>query len=277
MRIVFAECSPRYDTHLAPYQIWGFLEAGETPATAFELGMLPGNPAWTRFYLARSIRVRLDEYVETAGVRRVGRKCIDLSYRLLPRPQVEIEDELVDMCRHYMNTSTAWASRRNSSFDAASVRARLDLPAATHLLTVTDRKTGRPVGLAAIHNGRPVAYYITAWYDQSYRSVYIGKYLKVAAIGESKHAGLSHIYLGTCYSEGALYKTEFAGVEFFDGIGWSSDRRKLRLMVREQHRLGGRHLFEHQAYLADHDPPDGSDATMRLAGIDPDRHSGRRP
>jgi hypothetical protein len=266
MRIAFAECAPRYDTYLAPYQVWGFLEPGETPATAFELGMLPSNREWTRFYLARGIRVRLAGYAPDAGVRRVDRKCAEISPQLRPRAQVELDDELVDMCLTYMNTSRAWASRRTGTFDAASLRERLDLPAVTHLLTATDRTTGRPAGLATVYIGHPVGYYMAAWYDERYRRVHIGKYLKAAAIGAAQRAGLSHLYLGTCYSDGALYKTRFAGVEYFDGTGWSADLEKLHLTLREQHRLDGRHLFEHPAYLAEHDPPDGAGATLRLSG-----------
>jgi hypothetical protein len=267
MKIVFAECCPRYESYLAPYQVWGYPDEHETPATALEFGMLPGNREMTRFYLARSVRVDLNGYADTAGIRRVKNRCVDLRYRFVPRPQVEVDGRLVDMCLRYMNESRAWSSRRRGSFAPASLWARLDPPMTTHLLVVTDNRTSEPVGLAALYVEHPIMYYAMAWYDESYRSVYIGKYLKATAMNEAARAGSSHMYLGSCYSEGALYKTEFAGVQFFDGIGWSGDRRKLRLMIREQHRLNGRHLFEHPTYLADHVEPAEDDATMYLGRL----------
>lgn len=264
MRVVFAECQPHYETYLAPYQVWGFLEEGESPATAFSLGMLPSNREMTRFYLTRGVRIRLDRYVETGAVRRVTRKCSHLRHQLVPRAAVELDASMVEMCLRYMNESKAWATRRTNSLDAGSLFARLDGPTATHVLTVHDATVGLPVGLVLLYCEPPIAYYAMAWLDEAYRTVYVGKYMKILAIQEAVDAGLTHLYLGTCYSEAALYKTEFPGMEYFDGVAWSTDRHRLRLLLREQDRMQHRHLYEHPAYLEKHPAPGPSDATLRL-------------
>jgi hypothetical protein len=53
---------------------------------------------------------------------------------------------------------------------------------------------------------------------------------------------MAHLHLGTCYSERALYKTQFEGVEFFNGAGWSSNLEELKYLVRRQAR--GAHLLD---------------------------------
>jgi hypothetical protein len=55
-------------------------------------------------------------------------------------------------------------------------------------------------------------------------------------------AGYEHLYLGTCYSENALYKAQFEPLEFWNGFRWSRDPEELRHLVRHplspgQHRL----------------------------------------
>ena len=265
MRVVFSECPPNYNAYLSPYQIWGFPEEGESVATALALGMLPGNREMTRFYLARSIRITISRYAETTAVRRVRKRCAHLRHRLDARAEVDVSGPLTDMCLRYMNESRAWATRRGTGLSVADLLARLDSPTATHLLTVTDPATGLPAGLVMLHLEPPAGFYAMAWLDEAYRSVYLGKYLKILAIEEAARAGLTHLYVGTCYSEGALYKTEFPGMEFFDGTGWSDDRHRLRLLLREQDRLADRHLFEHPAFLAESPPPGPGDAQLRLS------------
>jgi hypothetical protein len=62
-----------------------------------------------------------------------------------------------------------------------------------------------------------------------------------AWFAENKFA---HLYLGTCYSERALYKTQFAGVEFFNGFRWSADLEELKYILRRDQKNAGQHLLE---------------------------------
>ena len=112
----------------------------------------------------------------------------------------------------------------------------------------------------------PIAYYALAFYDARHRKTSVGSYLMSSVLDELQRRGLSHAYLGTCYYEGAWYKTRFTGMEFFDGLGWSGDKERLRLFLSRQDDLGGRHLFDHPSYR-DAGPPRPEDTTMRLADV----------
>ena len=60
--------------------------------------------------------------------------------------------------------------------------------------------------------------------------------------------GVEHLYLGTCYSQAALYKTQFAGAEFFNGFRWSDNLDELKFVIRRDQSKPYRHLLETEKY-----------------------------
>ena len=56
------------------------------------------------------------------------------------------------------------------------------------------------------------------------------------------------LYLGTCYSQNALYKTQFAGAEFFNGFRWSDDLAELKFILRRDAGELSEHLLEAEDY-----------------------------
>ena len=61
--------------------------------------------------------------------------------------------------------------------------------------------------------------------------------------------GCKNLYLGTCYSESALYKTQFAGAEFFNGFRWSDNLDELKFLLRrDQKTTADRHLLETEEF-----------------------------
>lgn len=96
----------------------------------------------------------------------------------------------------------------------------------THVLLCRDEGDGnREVGAVLMYLEPPrMAHYYYAFYDRNHPNPSLGLFLMTAALGYFRDAGFGLLYLGTCYSERALYKTQFVGLEFFDGLGWSRPR-----------------------------------------------------
>jgi hypothetical protein len=63
--------------------------------------------------------------------------------------------------------------------------------------------------------------------------------------------GLKHLYLGTCYSQNALYKTQFTGSEFFTGFRWSDDMNELKFLLKRDKKDLEQHLLETENYRAE--------------------------
>ena len=60
--------------------------------------------------------------------------------------------------------------------------------------------------------------------------------------------GFKHLYLGTCYSQTALYKTQFSGAEFFNGFRWSDDLDELKFIIKRDKKDLTQHLLETEEY-----------------------------
>ena len=60
--------------------------------------------------------------------------------------------------------------------------------------------------------------------------------------------GGGHLYLGSCYSQNALYKTQFAGAEFFNGVRWSANLKELKYLIARDKVETATHLLETGEY-----------------------------
>ena len=60
--------------------------------------------------------------------------------------------------------------------------------------------------------------------------------------------GTKYLYLGTCYSERALYKTQFNSGEFFTGFRWSDNWEELKFLLRRDQETNPKHLVTTEEY-----------------------------
>jgi len=113
----------------------------------------------------------------------------------------------------------------------------------------TDNKSGAEVGAVTLYLESPaMAYYYYAFYDLNYYSRNLGMYMMTSAVALLKEAGCEHLYLGSCYVETALYKTQFRGAEFFNGYRWSGDMDELKYLIQRGQREQSVHLLETEEY-----------------------------
>jgi len=122
-------------------------------------------------------------------------------------------------------------------------------PIISHLLVFTDTRTGADVGAATLYlEGKELAYYYYAFYDLNYYARNLGMFMMTSAVALFAERGFQQLYLGTCYSQNALYKTQFAGAEFFNGFRWSGDLDELKFIIRRDKKELYQHLLETDEY-----------------------------
>ena len=243
MKLLFSEATPDYGSYLFPYVIWAVPEK-EQPWEMFQAGFLPGAPDLSRFYLCRQLRVELRNFQASSENRRILRKGEGLRVRLIPRTEFQYTEE---RAAFFMN----FAAER---FGAGVMsRQRLDLlfqsPVISHVLIFDDPLTGREVGTAVLFVSSPrMAFYYYAFYDLQSPRPNLGMFMMTAAVDYFAREGFERLYLGTCYSERALYKTQFPGVEFFNGFRWSPNMDELKFALR---RIDPKkHLLENDDFRA---------------------------
>jgi hypothetical protein len=118
-------------------------------------------------------------------------------------------------------------------------------PIISHLLMFTDAQTGAEIGVATLYvEDAALAYYYYAFYDLNFPNRSLGMFMMTSATQLFAARGTRHLYLGTCYSESALYKTQFAGAEFFNGFRWSENLEELKFLLRRDKENTGKHLLE---------------------------------
>jgi arginyl-tRNA--protein-N-Asp/Glu arginylyltransferase len=230
MILLLSETRSDYSRYLYPYVIWAAPEPGDRPSDFFRRGFLPASPQLDRYYLCRNLRVDLRRFKASSENRRILRKGQGIVSQLIPRANFD----------YSAARQKAWKAYADERFgeDIMSF-ARLDRlmqnPVISHLLLYTDTATGREVGTALLFLEPPqVTYYYYAFYDLAYLSRSLGMYMMTAAVESFARQGFAWFHLGTCYSERALYKTQFAGVQFFNGFHWSSNLDELKFLIRRE-------------------------------------------
>ena len=250
MKLLFSEQLADYSRYSYSYAIWAVPEPGETPADLFNAGFLPSSHQLDRFYLCRQIRINLEQFELSSENRRILRKGQGINVELVPRAKFDYTPARRQFFKRYADAKFGP--------DVMSL-ARLDSlfanPVISHLLVFTDGQTGAEIGVAALYlEGAALAYYYYAFYDLNHPVRSLGMFMMTAAVELFAGRGCRRLYLGTCYSDSALYKTQFAGVEFFNGFRWSANLAELKYLLQREQAPAGRHLLETEAYRAAYYP-----------------------
>jgi arginyl-tRNA--protein-N-Asp/Glu arginylyltransferase len=245
MKLLFSEAAPDYEHYIFPYAVWAFPETGETPADLFEAGFLPSSRELDRFYLARHIRVRLKDFSASSENRRVLRKCAEVSWRLVPQEEFRLTEERRAFCKSYADARFGAEVMTEARLETLFVS-----PVATHVLVFEDAGAQRELGYVVLYLESPrVAFYYYSFYDLAYFDRSLGLCIMTSAVQLFASEKFDYLYLGTCYSERALYKTQFSGFEFFNGFQWSDDVKELKYLIGRQGEHPGKHLLETPGYL----------------------------
>ena len=242
MKLVFSESQPDYGHYIFPYAIWAFPEPGETPADFFDRGFLPSSRELDRFYLCRQVRVNLRQYRPSSENRRILRKGEGISARLIPRAEFHYTPQRREFYKTYTDIKFGKDTMSYERLDSL-FKGRMT----SHLLLFTEAASGAEVGAATLYLEPPaVGYYYYAFYDLNYYRRNLGMFMMTSAVALFAERGFDFLYLGSCYSRNALYKTQFAGAEFFNGVRWSEDLEELKYLIRRKR--WDQHLLESEEY-----------------------------
>ena len=245
MKLLFSEAKADYAHYIFPYAIWAFPEPGETPADLFNAGFLPSSRNLDRFYLCRQLRVRLGDFTPSSENRRVLRKGDGINAKLIPRAEFEFTPARREFYKAYTEAKFGKDGMSYERLDSL-----FSSPITSHVLLFTDT-TGAEVGAVTLYlEPDSLAFYYYAFYDLRHPVRNLGMFMMTTAAELFAARGLQHLYLGSCYSQNALYKTQFSGVEFFNGFRWSANLDELKFLVERGHKEIHEHLLESEAYRA---------------------------
>jgi arginyl-tRNA--protein-N-Asp/Glu arginylyltransferase len=244
MKLLFSEQNSDYDHYQFPYAIWAVPESGESPSDIFNAGFLPSSRNLDRFYLCRQVRVNLTKFKPSSENRRILRKGDGIDVKLVPRDKYDYTPERRQFFKTYADIKFGKDVMTFERLDGL-----FSSPIISHLLVFTNVKTNTEVGAATVYiEGKELAFYYYAFYDLNYYARNLGMFMMTSAAALFAERGVKHLYLGTCYSQNALYKTQFAGSQFFNGFRWSDDMDELKFIIRRDKKGLSQHLLETEEY-----------------------------
>lgn len=243
MKLLFSEQNSDYNHYQFPYAIWAIPEPGEAPSDIFNAGFLPSSRNLDRFYLCRQVRLNLGKFKPSSENRRILRKGEGIEVKLVSRDKYDYTEERRQFFKTYADIKFG---KDIMSFE------RLDglfsSPIISHLLLFLDSKSGAEIGAATVYlEGKELAFYYYAFYDLNYYARNLGMFMMTTAAALFAERGVKYLYLGTCYSQNALYKTQFAGAEFFNGFRWSDNMEELKFLINRERNVE-QHLLETENY-----------------------------
>jgi arginyl-tRNA--protein-N-Asp/Glu arginylyltransferase len=244
MKLLFSEARPDYGHYIFPYVVWAFPEAGETPSDLFGRGFLPSSRDLDRFYLCRQVRVDLRNYIPSSENRRILRKGEGIRATLIPRTEFDYTPERRDFYKSYADSRFGQEVMPEERLDSL-----FHSPITSHLLVFTEPQSGGELGAVTLYLEPPgLAYYYYAFYDLAGLSRNLGMFMMTAAVALLAERGFTHLYLGSCYHRNALYKTQFSGLEFFNGVRWSTNIEELKHLIDRGNNEQTCHLLEDAEY-----------------------------
>ncbi len=244
MRLLFSESKPDYDHYVFPYAMWAFPEKDETAADLFDHGFLPSARDLSRFYLCRQVRVDLRRFRLSSENRRILRKGQGLTATLVPRASFEYTSARREFYKTYTDIRFGKDVMTRERLDALFSGA-----ITSHLLLFTENDSGAEVGTVTLYLQPPaLVYYYYAFYDLNYYRRNLGMYMMTFAADFFARKDFRRLYLGSCYHSNALYKTQFMGAEFFNGVRWSANLKELKYLLRRDQSPQEEHLLECEEY-----------------------------
>jgi len=244
MKLLFSEHKADYGHYIFPYAIWGVPEDGETAADFFNHGFLPSSREMDRFYLCRHVRVNLVRYQTSSENRRILRKGDGIKVSLVPRAEFDYTPERREFFKTYADIKFGQDTMSYERLDSLFA-GRIT----SHVLLFCDAKTSAEIGVATLYlEPGKMAYYYYAFYDLKYYRRNLGMFMMTSAVEFFAGKKFSHLYLGSCYNRNALYKTQFSGAEFFNGVRWSDDLAELKYLIKRDGGDVKHHLLETEEY-----------------------------
>jgi arginyl-tRNA--protein-N-Asp/Glu arginylyltransferase len=245
MKLLFSESKTDYGHYIFPYAIWAFPEGGETAADIFNAGFLPSSRHLDRFYLCRHVRVSLARFKPSSENRRILRKGVSIEVKLVPRAEFDYTPARREFYKTYADIKFGkdlMSYERLDSLFSGKIT--------SHVLLFTNTQSGAEIGAATLYlEPSALAYYYYAFYDLNYYSRNLGMFMMTSTVALFAERGFQFIYLGSCYRENALYKTQFVGAQFFNGVRWSENLDELKYLIRRGEQKEPRqHLLESEEY-----------------------------
>lgn len=247
MKLFFSEFAADYSRYNFPYQIWLLREEGDEVEKIYENGFLPMRSMPGVYYLSRNLRVDLDKFALSSENRRILKKTENFESDLQPMSEFVYTAEVQKFCKDYTDEKL-----RKGLFPTSAIQEIFTNGIFNYVFVFKEIATQKPIGYAVCFIAGRFLQYAHSFYDLAYLKDNLGARMMLEAVVWAKRSQKKFAYLGTGYEQSAWYKTEFKGIEFFNGFRWSEDLEELKELIKgDQDYLLKRKDFVEKFYQGD--------------------------
>ncbi len=242
MKIFASEFGHSYETYSFAYTLYAKKEDADTLSELYEQGFLPYSGAknvYDLFYMARSVRSKIQEWNPSSENRRVLRLYDGIfTKKIKSLSEIRNDKHFINLCLSYFNLAHG----------SVMPRERLDLILDTNLITtvIEHSLTDIPVAYILLVEDEKISHYWFSFFSHEYAKSSLGMWLGLDHIRDLKGGTKEYFYFGTCYAEKALYKTNVEPLSFWNGRIWSDDIKELKKLCRSDTE---RHIDTHNDLL----------------------------
>ena len=244
MKLFFSEFKPNYDSYSFPYQVWLLREENDVVEPIYQAGFLPTRHLPNVYYLSRSLRVNLPGFDLSSENRRIINKTQEISSNLASLSDFNYTPEVQKMCKDY-----ALERFDRGVFSSQTIKSIFENKIFSHVFVFKNSNSQTPVGYAVCFINDKLLHYAYAFYNSEFIGQNLGARMMLEAVSWAKQNQKAFAYLGTCYQTQSLYKTEFKGVEFFNGFRWSGDLLELKELISLNDQDEQEYLLKNKTYL----------------------------
>ena len=216
MKYIFKEYTNRLQEYNYPYLVYLKKEEGDNINEIYKKGFLPTRKEKNLFYLSRNIRLYLPDFELTSENRRILKKENDLTLENKTLSESEYSNEISKLATDYFKTKFG-----KKIISTPKLRKIFEEQIFTNLLIY--KKGEKIAGYCIAMETENLSHYAHPFYKKDLIGTNIGMGMMLKAIINAKENSKEYVYLGTVYTQESLYKTQFKGLEWFNGENWSKD------------------------------------------------------
>lgn len=239
MKLLFFEFPANYGKYYFPYQVLLAREGSDDLSKIYSKGFLPFRSIKNLYYLCRSVRVDLGKFELSSENRRILKKTDIFKWKLVKLDRFDYTPGVQKTCKEWFNQKFG-----QGQISVAAIRKIFTAGIFTHVFVW--EFDNDVVGQAIVFINNDLVHYAHLFYNPRLAKSNLGVRMMLQAVIWSQENRKKFVYLGTCYTRSSLYKTEFSGLEFFNGFSWSDNIKELKYLID---RKSDDYLFQDKEYL----------------------------
>ena len=225
MKIFSSELGHNYQTYTFGYAQYGKINRQDSLTDIYDSGYLPysgAKDARDVFYMSRSARVPLLDFVPSSENRRIAKKFDGMfEKKRIPFSQFTINEAFLSFCLGYF-------ASRHGEFVMPRERLQFILDSGLITTVVEYRQNNQPAAYVLEVERGEMCHFWFSFYDPQFAKQSLGIWLMLDCIRSAKERSIEQYYLGTVYGKKALYKTNFKPLHWWTGQNWNADIAALR-------------------------------------------------